>query len=175
MTALYLRMHHCIGDGVSLVLLLNSISDEHWEKEIRQTKPKKRNLFQFIGNFLKFLMLLIGIAFVLLHWFRGFIENLLPGRPPRKFKPKKLSLEHEIAWDREVIELQKAKDIISHIENSFEVKQHITLNDLMMSCMAQALSRYYKDTFNCTAKSLPVGIPVNVSKKQLKFIFFKKN
>jgi len=162
MTALYWRIHHCIGDGTSLAMLLSSISDEHWGKDIREPKKPSANIFHFIGIYFKLFIFLIGIVLVILHWFKGFLVGLIPGRSPKKLKAD-LSTENTVAWDRKIITVKKAKDIISHIENSFSVKQHITLNDLMMSCMTAAISRYYRETFDERPHGLPIAIPVNLN------------
>jgi len=162
-TALYWRIHHCIGDGASLGMLINTISDNHINKEIRDPNLIKRNVVsRWLSELMTLMLLFIGTFGVFLHWIRSAFRTTFKSGTPKELKPKTLSPENVVAWNNKVIPLVRAKELISHIEQTVHSEAHITLNDLMLSCFTHALYRYLKETYDTKATYLPMAIPVNL-------------
>jgi len=141
----YVRIHHCIADGIALVKLLLSLRDDDNDMEpnhfFRKMKFDKRlKLFSqkksFLGKVIQFLLEAFSI-----------IRLALYKPDPRTIFKGKLGVEKCAAWS-DAIPLREIKEIGK--------ANQATINDVVLSAVSGALHQYMKE------KDAPISEDLNI-------------
>jgi len=139
-----IRMHHCIGDGVSLATATMNMSDNLFNKNNapesstsgrnRQKRGTGGCCFKFFSFFKILLWILIGMPLVLLKWISVTLINI---QPPELFKDtQEPSAGKHVAWNTKTIYVEDIKGIAA------KVGKKATFNDVMLAVVAGAFDRY---------------------------------
>lgn len=137
---LMFRIHHSIGDGVSLVKAFGTcLSDKPVEEP-------KLNRFGTKGIWMKAIQTMLeGPGLMLARLLQRSDQNVLHG--------PSLSGEKKVAWS-ERIEL----DLIKKIKSTTGT----TVNDVLMSCLAGALRKYMLENSTNMPQNISANIPVDM-------------
>ncbi|MFN7698138.1 MAG: WS/DGAT domain-containing protein [Deltaproteobacteria bacterium] len=119
-TALVVRLHHCIGDGVALVGLLLSLTDEG----VALRPPTPGHLRHAEGAF--------GLAKEAARQTATLARLLLLPRDPETPYKGELGLVKRLAWSAP-ISLERVRAVAARIEGK--------VNDVLMACIAGAMRR----------------------------------
>lgn len=147
-TALLVRIHHCIGDGMALVSLMFALMDETWDRTDGVAKgsiPPATGLnpFQLLQRAAAISLSAPGVLLRRLTWFPD--SSHLHGPP--------LSGVKRVAWtaplDLQVV--KKVKDLIG-----------ATVNDVLMATVSGAFSSYLVRRGVASPPRFLVSMPVNV-------------
>ena len=164
---IFIRMHHCIGDGVSLATATMRMSDSGNESSgapKQQKKPHAKpslcspaSCMQLLKYVKILLWILIGIPLVLLKWFKLFV--LTPHDPTlfERVNEQMVSQRH-VAWNVKPIYVEEIKEI------GKQLGTNATFNDIMLAAVSGAFDRYTEFVGKEVKEtSLTLSIPVNVS------------
>ncbi len=144
-TALYFRIHHCLGDGIALVRLLFQLTDPAADGADRATRlPRQRRGAQ--GALARWVALpLAGPAIVARHFVSRADRHDLHGSP--------LAGEKRVAWSREL-----DLDAVKRIKDGLDA----TVNDVLMAAVAGAFARYLAAEGATPVGEIRASVPVNV-------------
>jgi diacylglycerol O-acyltransferase / wax synthase len=147
-SALLIRIHHCIGDGMALVSLMFALMDETWDRTdgmARGSIPPVMGLtpLQLLQRAVAIPLSAPGVLLRRLTWFPDSSHLHGPA----------LSGEKRVAWtaplDLQVI--KKAKDLIG-----------ATVNDVLMASVSGAFSTYLERLGVAPPSRFLISMPVNV-------------
>ncbi|KAL0478976.1 hypothetical protein AKO1_007876 [Acrasis kona] len=176
---LFIRAHHCLGDGTSMALVLNQLCDQpininlpgEGGKSILKSNTRDKvkwrwtNIIFFWKIFqVLYFFFIFALGCALLAY--KYLREGLRGKDPITYFKGILSVKKRVAYSLNKISV----DDVRKAAKPF----HATVNDVMLSCMAGALDRYShrRDAVNPNAKleknnthtqsRIRVAIPVNV-------------
>ena len=141
-TALFVRMHHCMADGISLArFLVNELADE-----IVVTVPLRK-----FSEISRCLMMLKG-----LFWGPYFMLNILtlPG-DQSILHGRDLIGSKAVTWT-EAIDFSIVKDIKN--------KTSSTVNDVLVSTMSGAVNNFFRKKAVTFVEDIKVAIPIDLRK-----------
>lgn len=144
-SALYVRIHHVMADGISLLPVVFSVMDrgeddeEDLEREARAMNKPKNTWWILLKTVLWGPFLLIQ---KLLWW---------PDRNP--LHGPKLSGTKRVAWTRPI-----DVDHVKEVKDAFGA----TVNDVLMSCVTGAFERYVRERSGERLRRFRVSMPINV-------------
>ena len=140
-TALFVRVHHVMGDGMSMVPVLFQLMDSEPDANPQlKTRGVGGNLFK-VGAFAS----LIGGPFLLARAIEKADRSLVHGQ--------ELSGRKKVAWTQP-LDLSKVKEIKSRL--------NATVNDILMTCVAGAFRRYAARHPGEKLGRVRVSMPVNL-------------
>jgi len=176
--ALVARLHHCIADGLALVQVLMSLTEEGWVPESQDHPPKAENLFQsLIGSVRQLAEQGVHLGHELLeegmelarhpdqikHWLeegQHIVEELgnlgMMPRDPNTRLHAELSGRKRVAW-AEPLSLAEVKELAHQLEG--------TVNDVFVASVAGALRRYLSEVDRYIKGNIHVTIPFNLRPK----------
>ena len=147
-TALLVRIHHSIGDGMALVSLMFALMDEPWNREdgMAQGSVHPSPGARLLGKTLRAVMIPLSAP--------GILIRRLTWIPDRShLHGPHLSGRKRVAWteplDLEV--LKKAKNRLG-----------ATVNDVLMTSVSGAFSMYLERHGDVSPKRFRISMPVNV-------------
>ncbi|TVP53803.1 MAG: wax ester/triacylglycerol synthase family O-acyltransferase [Halomonadaceae bacterium] len=178
--ALVARLHHCIADGLALVQVLMSLTDEGQVAQPQSHPHKAENLVQSLigsvgqlarqGMHLGHELLEEGMAVArhpehIKHWLKEgqhIAEELghlgmMPRDPDTRLHAK-LSGRKRIAW-AEPLSLAEVKELAHQLE--------ATVNDVLVASVAGALRRYLGEVDRYIKGNIHVTIPFNLRPKDV--------
>ena len=145
-TAIVGRLHHSIGDGVSLVAAIFALMEE----EIPTTTAERRALRPAGGAPRKTWATALAIPFAA----PGvLIRRMLWAADRHALHGPPLTGEKQVAWT-EPIDIGLIKDAKNRLG--------ATVNDVLMACVSGALSRFLQRKGNELVRQLHVSMPVNI-------------
>lgn len=140
-TALFVRVHHVMGDGISMVPVLFQLMDEapgaDPHVKTRGTEGSMAKAATFAA--------LIGGPFLLLRAIEPADDSMMHG--------SELSGAKKVAWTR-----PHALDKVKDLKN----KWSSTVNDILMTCVAGAFRRYAERHPGKKLGRVRVSMPVNI-------------
>jgi diacylglycerol O-acyltransferase len=157
------RIHHCIGDGTSISIMISEISDNPTMlQQFRNLKQKytaqngnsifyKFTIIKLIVSMFLMFMFVIGLFRILLKWTREVFRGY---DPVTRFKGK-LGEDKTVGYERRKMKLSNVKSIGKYC--------NATVNDVMMTCFAGALDRYCAEKGDTVKRmDIRMSIPVNI-------------
>jgi WS/DGAT/MGAT family acyltransferase len=146
-SAFLVRIHHCMGDGMSLVPVIFSLMDEPPGSGAHVRPgggaPRARHPVQALGFALRFPFAAAGVLLQRMLW--------RPDRHPLHGPP--LGGIKRVAWTAP-LDLQLVKKVKNHLG--------ATVNDVLMAAVTGGLSRYIEDKTGTPIATIRVSMPVNV-------------
>ncbi len=147
-TAFLVRIHHCMGDGISLVPIIFELMDQAEPGSAGHLRPaagapQARSAWQALGLALRIPLAAPAILAQRMLWPRD--RHALHG--PRVSGTKR------VAWTRP-LELQLVKEVKNRLG--------ATVNDVLMASVSGAFSRYLQAKAGATVAKIRVSMPVNV-------------
>lgn len=140
-TILFVRIHHCMGDGVALIPILFSLLDEmHGEQEREKVnKPLLPPLVRYVMAPIAALPVLISR----LLW--------IPDRS--MLRGARMTGRKRVAWSPE-LSLEEVKQLKNALQG--------TVNDVLMGCVAGAFHRYLARQSPQVPTKVRTSMPVNL-------------
>lgn len=143
-SALYVRIHHVMADGMSLLPVVFSLMD-HAEGDEEKMEQAKKLVAKPPNSFLVVLKtILLGPLLLLQKMLWKADRNVLHGPPVQGQK--------RVAWTPP-IDIKRVKDV----KNAYGT----SLNDILMTALAAAFERYARD-HGAPLETLRMSMPVNV-------------
>ncbi len=140
-TALFVRVHHVMGDGISMVPVLFQLMDSEPDAELHvKTRGTAGEMWKAAT-----LASVIGGPFLVARAIEPADASLVHGQA--------LSGKKRVAWTPP-LDLSKVK----HIKNRLDA----TVNDILMTCVAGAFRRYAARHPDEKLKRVRVSMPVNI-------------
>jgi WS/DGAT/MGAT family acyltransferase len=161
-SAILVRIHHCIADGIALMRVLLSITDEHEDPELLgEHDQQSASLLNAVGKTIRHQLDLLVHPHRLLelaqHGVRGSTAAaslLLRARDPKTVLRGPLGARKRAAWS-ESIDLDQVKWVGR--------TTGCTVNDVLLAALAGALRRYLEFRDDRTAGlDLRAAVPVNL-------------
>ena len=148
-TALLIRIHHSIGDGMALVSLMFALMDESWVRTDGMAKgsvPPPAGLMTPLQLLLRAVAIPLSAPSVLLRRLAWFADSSHLHGP-------ELSGEKRVAWTAplDLAVVKKAKDLVG-----------ATVNDVLMASVSGAFSTYLARKGAASPARFLVSMPVNV-------------
>ncbi len=148
-SALLIRIHHSIGDGMALVSLMFALMDESWVRTDGMAKgsvPPPAGLMTPLQLLLRAVAIPLSAPSVLLRRLAWFADSSHLHGP-------ELSGEKRVAWTAplDLAVVKKAKDLVG-----------ATVNDVLMASVSGAFSTYLARRGASAPTRFLVSMPVNV-------------
>jgi WS/DGAT/MGAT family acyltransferase len=147
-TAFLVRIHHCMGDGISLVPIIFELMDPAEPGSAGHLRPaagapQARSPLQALGLALRVPLAAPGILLQRMLWPRD--RHALHGPP--------VSGSKRVGWTRP-FDLQVVKEAKNRLG--------ATVNDVLMAVVSGAFSRYLQAKAGTTVATIRISMPVNV-------------
>jgi WS/DGAT/MGAT family acyltransferase len=147
-SAIVIRLHHCIGDGVSLVSVIFHFLQEPGASVAPGAEPGR--ILPTAGAPSSRLLKLIQMPLAA----PGILIRRMLWIPDRHaLHGPKLSGRKQVGWTAP-FDLQLFKDV----KNRFGA----TVNDVLMACVSGAFSRYIQERAGQVVKKVRISMPVNI-------------
>jgi len=142
-----IRMHHAIGDGISIVRMFMNNFGDNSKQEIRSPKePVAKERFATKGN----MMLILKAVFTAPV---NFFTRALTGYQHNALHGPRLSGDQLATWSQTV-----DLDFIKKLKTA----AGCTVNDILMASLALTYQAYFKQNCSVTPKEIRCSIPVDV-------------
>ena len=147
-TAVLVRVHHSIADGMALISLMFALMDESWNRQDGVAKGSVRPSAgaMLLGRLLRAVVIPLSAP--------GILLRRLAWRPDRShLHGPALSGRKRVAWTKPV-----DLELIKQAKNHFGA----TVNDVLMAAVAGAFSMYLERHGQAPPDRFRVSMPVNV-------------
>jgi WS/DGAT/MGAT family acyltransferase len=151
-TALLVRIHHSIGDGMALVSLMFALMDEPWTRGdgVAQGSLEPSKGAQWLARALRWVMIPLAAPGILIRRLTWFPDRSLLHGP-------ELTGRKRVAWTRplDLEVIKRAKD-----------RMGATVNDVLMASVSGAFSMYLEHRGGPSPERFHISMPVNVRDPQ---------
>lgn len=145
-SALYVRIHHVMADGISLLPVVFSLMDRGEDDDAGDLEREARAMNKPKSTWWMLLKTVLLGPFLL-------IQKLLWWPDRNSLHGPKLSGKKRVAWTRpiDVADVKEVKDAYG-----------ATVNDVLMSCVTGAFERLLRDRSGERLRQLRVSMPINI-------------
>lgn len=145
-TALLVRVHHSIADGIALISLMFALMDATWNREDGVARGSVNPGTRLLGSLLRAVLIPLSAP--------GILLRRLTWRPDRsRLHGPELSGRKRVAWTTPL-----DLDVIKQAKNHFGA----TVNDVLMAAVSGAFSIYLERHGGIPPDRFRVSMPVNV-------------